>query len=288
MLDGGKIRFNEKHSGDYGIFIDADEILYSKKSKYQLVEVISSKTWGRILLLDRNIMTTEKDEFVYHEMITQVPYFCMPEARSALVIGGGDGGTVRELLRHKQMEKVTLVEIDNDVIKVCKKFFPEIASSFDDPRLEIITGDGIKFVENVQRKFDIIIIDSSDPFGPAEGLFREEFYQNCKNILNKKGVLTCQAGNAFVTQEAVIAYKNLKKVFKNVEYYLANILTYGGLWGFAFASDTQSSKDFDLKKYKETDLNYMYYSEKIHKASFVLPPFFKQKLESKGLLNEIY
>ncbi|MFA5479055.1 MAG: polyamine aminopropyltransferase [Candidatus Muiribacteriota bacterium] len=278
MLDGGSIRFNEKHSDDYGIFIDASEILYSKKSKFQLVEVINSKTWGKVLLLDRNIMTTDEDEFVYHEMITHTPYFCLDNAESALVIGGGDGGTVRELLKHDSMKKVTLVEIDGDVIDVCKEFFPKIACAFNDPRLEVKVEDGIEFIKNCEYKYDILIIDSSDPFGPAEGLFREEFYRNCKKCLKPDGILTCQAGNSFVTDESVIAFQNLKKVFGNVEYYLANILTYGGLWGFAFASDKSKSENFNLDLFKKENLDLKYYSDKMHKAAFSIPPFFEKKL----------
>lgn len=281
MIDGGQFRFSEKHTDDYGIFFDIEEVLYSKKSKYQLVEVVSSKTWGKVLLLDRNIMTTDRDEFIYHEMITQVPYYTIKNAESALVIGGGDGGTVRELLRHKEMKKVTLVEIDGDVVEVCKEFFPQIACSFDDERLELKVEDGIKFVENCKDKYDIVIIDSSDPFGPAEGLFREEFYKNCKRCLKPGGVLTCQAGNAFMTDEAVMAYANLGKVFNNVEYYLANILTYGGLWGFAYASDEKKSwDDFDHELFDNKGFVYKYYSKDIHKAAFALPPFFKYKLDN--------
>jgi spermidine synthase len=280
MLDSGNIRFTEKHTEDYGIFIDSQEILYSKRSKYQLVEVIKTKTWGNVLLLDRNIMTTENDEYVYHEMLNHIPVYAAKKFENILVIGGGDGGSIRELLRHKDVKKVTMVEIDGDVIEVCKKYLPSIASAFDDPRANVIVGDGIKFVKETDEKFDIIIIDSSDPFGPAEGLFSVDFYNHCKRILNPGGILTCQAGNAFMTAEALLAYANLKKVFKNVEYYLANILTYGGLWGFAFASDERKSQEhFNEKLFDEENLEFKYYSKEIHKACFALPPFFRKKLE---------
>ena len=283
MLDSGKIRFAEKHTEDYGIFMDIDEILYCKKSKFQLVEVFSSKTWGNVLLLDRNVMTTDRDEYIYHEMISQIPFYTAEKPKSALVIGGGDGGTVRELLKHEEMKKVTLVEIDGDVIDVCKKYFPKIACAFDDPRLDVRVDDGIRFVRECKDKYDIVIIDSSDPFGPAEGLFREEFYQNCKNCLNPGGVLTCQAGNAYMTDEACIAYKNLSKVFKNAGYYFANILTYGGLWGFTFASDSRHPfEDFNKELFKKKNMDYKYYSEEIHRACFALPPFFRKKLEDYG------
>jgi len=286
MLDAGKIRFSEKHTHDYGLFIDSEEILYSRRSKYQLVEVLKTDTWGNLLLLDRNIMTTERDEFIYHEVITQIGMHTT-DAKRVLVIGGGDGGTIRELLKHDKIEKVVLVEIDEDVIEVCKEYFPKIACSFDDPRLDLKVEDGIRYVNGSREKFDMVIIDSSDPFGPAEGLFKAEFYQACKKLLTEDGVLLCQAGNAFMTDESVIAYSNLAEVFKNIEYFLAPILTYGGLWGFVYASDTRySQRDFDEKYFDKTSqkMNFKYYNKEIHQAVFALPPFMKKKL--KGELVE--
>jgi len=281
MLDAGKIRFSENHTDDYGIFIDSQEILYSKKSKYQLVEVLKTNTWGNLLLLDRNIMTTERDEFIYHETITQVAMHSS-DAKRILVIGGGDGGTIRELLKHERVEKVVLVEIDGEVIEVCKEYFPSIACSFNDPRLDLRVEDGIRFVKECNEKFDIVIIDSSDPFGPAEGLFRVEFYNACKSLLNEGGILVCQAGNAFMTDESVIAFSNLSKVFKNTEYFLAPILTYGGLWGFVYASDEkQSQKDFNEDYYNSTGIEFKYYSKDIHKGIFALPPFLIKKLNNE-------
>ena len=268
------IWFTEKHTPDCGITFRVNKTLYSGKTRYQRLDVLDTPEFGNVMLLDGLVMLTQKDEFVYHEMITQIPLFTHKNPKSYLVIGGGDGGTISRVALHPEIEKITEVEIDEDVVKVSRKFFPEITSGYDDARVELIIGDGIKFVENSPRKYDIVTVDSTDPFGPAKGLFSEKFYRDVYNCLSGDGILTVQSETPFYDIDATkLIYENLRKSFPIVRVYLAFIPTYpAGIWSFCLASKLYDPlADFDQRRYTDLSLPLKYYNSAIHKAAFALP-----------------
>jgi len=269
-----EIWFTEKHTKNCGITFKVNKTLYSGRSKYQRIDILETPEFGRVMLLDGLVMLTQKDEFVYHEMITQIPLFTHKNPKSYLVIGGGDGGAVSRVALHPEIEKITEVEIDEDVVNISKRFFPEIASGYNDGRTKLIIDDGIKFIENSESKYDIVTVDSTDPFGPAEGLFSEKFYNGIYNSLTDTGILTVQSETPFYDIDATkVIYKNLKKSFPIVRVYLAFIPTYpAGVWSFCLASKMYDPLiDFDEKRFSAVSLPLKYYNKQIHKAAFALP-----------------
>jgi spermidine synthase len=267
------IALSLRHKGD---------VLYQKQSKYQKIEVIDTIAYGKTLILDGMIMTTEKDEYVYHEMITHVPLFCHQKPENMLIIGGGDGGTARELLKHQSIKSIDIVEIDQNVIDACKQFLPNISSSFSNPKVNTIIDDGLKFINNCPDGiYDIIIVDSTDPVGPAEGLFTEEFYKAVFRCLKTPGIMVTQSEsprfNEDVFKEIQTCYQKIFG-YENVHPYLAYIPTYpSGMWSFSLCSkqNIHPIKNFRKKDAivftKNHKLNY--YNPKIHESSFVLPEY---------------
>lgn len=274
------IALSLKHTGNQ---------LYKKDSPYQRVEVYETLAYGNLLTLDGMVMCTQKDEYVYHEMITHVPMFSNPKIRRALVIGGGDGGTVRELLRHEQLEEVTLVEIDELVIEACKLHLPETAVAFDNPRLNLLVEDGIKYIkECADSQYDLIIIDSADPVGPGEGLFTAAFYKEVYRCLTNDGIMITQSESPrFNSGVFVEIYDTYKQIFgaAKVHCYLAAIPTYPtGTWSFSYSSKGDSHPlTFDINGAAafSKDQGLKYYNEDIHLAAFALPNFVKELLNSK-------
>lgn len=274
------IALSLRHSGN---------VLFREQSPYQKVQVLETYAYGKALTIDGMFMTTEKDEYVYHEMISHVPVLSHKNVKNVLVIGGGDGGTVRELMRHKDIEKVTMVEIDDAVVRACKEHLPQIAASFDDPRLDLIIGDGIEFVKSAKAgAYDLVIVDGSDPVGPAKGLFSDEFYADVYKALNDNGVLVAQGESPRFNQHAFVDLRRcFKKVFgeNNVYNYFFFVPTYpSGMWSFALCtkSDLDPMRDTEvdvLEKFSE-DNGLRYYNGHIHKAAFATPNFVKT------LLNE--
>lgn len=249
------------------------ETLVRKQTKYQDLAIVDTYAFGRMLILDGIVQTTIKDEFVYHEMIAHVPLFTHPSPKSVLVVGGGDGGVVREVLKHDSVEKVVLCEIDKDVIEECKKYLPEISSALDNPRCEIFIGDGIKYVHEHKNEFDIIIVDSTDPFSIAEGLFGGSFYNEIYESLTEEGIFIAQTETPFFLPEVVKkVYKDAKCVFPVTKLFMAAIPTYpGGYWSF-----TIGSKKYDPEACSVPDtsgFNCRYYTPELHKACFVLPKY---------------
>lgn len=232
--------FTENHTKNVKLSIKVDRQLYSGKSEFQRIDIFDSREFGRFLTLDGYMMLTEKDEFIYHEMITHVPMCVNPDARRILVIGGGDGGTVRELLRYPSIEHIDLVEIDELVVEVCRKYLPQTAGCLGDPRLAIHYEDGLKFVRHCEDAYDLIIVDSTDPFGPGEGLFTKEFYGNCYKALHDDGIMVNQHESPFYTQDAYAmqrAHKRIVDSFPISRVYQAHIPTYpSGHWLFGFAA----------------------------------------------------
>jgi spermidine synthase len=277
----------EKHESGYGMRYKVEEVLYSQKSEYQTVDVVKTKGHGKMLLNDGLVMVTERDEFVYHDMITHVPLFTHKNPKNVLVIGGGDGGTAREVLRHENVEKCVMVEIDKCVIDACIEHIPLTSEVLKGhPKLELIVGDGVKYVAETENKFDVIIVDSTDPIGPAAPLFGPEFYSNVKKCLNDGGIVVSQGESPFFNadiQKSMIEVLNGQ--FENVFLYNFSNLTYpGGLWSFTFASDTANpTSDFDMARFEKENLTFKYYNKELHKSCFVLPNFVKDNL--KGLIK---
>ena len=266
----------------YGIAIKAGKVLYSKQSDFQKVEIFESEsTLGRVLTLDDLMMTTEGDEFHYHEMIAHIPMMQHKNPESVLVIGGGDGGTVREVLKHKSVKKVVLCEIDGLVIDACKEFLPTISCGLSDPRVEIRVEDAIEFIKDKKDEYDIILVDSTDPIGPGEGLFTDEFYTNVKNSLKKGGIMVAQSESPFAQKEAVQKmYKLLKRVFPVCATYTSNIPTYpGGYWAWAFCSvDVEPLSYFAEDRYEDIVKTCKIYNKEYHNARFALPNYLKELL----------
>ncbi|RGS70695.1 polyamine aminopropyltransferase [Mitsuokella sp. AF21-1AC] len=275
--------FTENHTKNVKLSIKVDRQLYSGKSEFQRIDIFDSREFGRFLTLDGYMMLTEKDEFIYHEMITHVPMCVNPDARRVLVIGGGDGGTVRELLRYPAIEHIDLVEIDELVVEVCRKYLPQTAGCLGDPRLTIHYEDGLKFVRHCEDAYDLIIVDSTDPFGPGEGLFTKEFYGNCYKALHDDGIMVNQHESPFYTQDAYAmqrAHKRIVDSFPISRVYQAHIPTYpSGHWLFGFASKNRHPvKDVNWVRWNALGLNTRYYNTQLHAGAFALPNYVEEML----------
>ncbi|RBP61325.1 spermidine synthase [Alkalibaculum bacchi] len=273
--------FTEKHTENVGLSIGVTRQLYSGQSEFQLIEVFESEDFGRFLALDGFMMLTEKDEFIYHEMIVHVPMAVHPNPRNILIIGGGDGGAVRELCRYKSVEHIDLVEIDEQVVQVCKEHLPTVASDLDDSRVKIHYEDGLRYIRRFTDYYDLIIVDSTDPFGPGEGLFTKEFYGNCNKALKEDGILSNQHESPFYPLDASAVRQIHKRVitsFPLCRVYQAHIPTYpSGHWLFGFSSKKYHPvKDLDCQKWEELGLKTRYYNTKLHKASFALPTYVEE------------
>lgn len=194
--------FSEKQTKDVKFSIRVDRQLYSGQSEFQRIDIFESPEFGRFLTLDGYMMLTEKDEFIYHEMITHIPMAVHPKAEKVLVIGAGDGGVIRELVRYPEIKQIDLVEIDDMVVEVCRKYLPKTACCLDDERVNIRYEDGLKYIRRCENKYDLIIVDSTDPFGPGEGLFTREFYGNCYKALKEDGIMVNQHESPFYEEDA--------------------------------------------------------------------------------------
>lgn len=274
--------YKEITPAGFGIAIKVKEVLFSDKSPFQKVEIIDSDSaLGKILTLDDLMMTTEGDEYFYHEMIAHIPMMNHKNPKSVLIIGGGDGGTVREVLKHDTVEKVVLCEIDGMVIEACRKHLPSIAGELDNPKVEILVEDAIEYIKNKENEFDIVLIDSTDPMGPGEGLFTEEFYTNVKKSLKNGGIVTAQSESPVVNKEEIKKmYTLLKKVFPITSTYTSPIPTYpGGYWAWAFCSqDIEPLSYIDERRCKEITKTCKIYNKEYHMARFALPNFLKELL----------
>ena len=252
--------------------------LFDKKSKYQSIKIVQTKGFGNMLINDNIVMTCERDEFVYHEMIAHVPLFSHSNPKDVLIIGGGDGGTAREVLKHKNIN-CTMVEIDSLVIKACKKHLKTTAHVFNNPKLNLKIEDGAKFIKKYKSAFDVIIVDSSDPVGPSSVLFGEVFYKNVFKALKLNGIAVAQAGNTFYDLEnQKNTLKMCKKLFKKTGFYNYNNLTYpAGPWSFLLASKTLDPiKNFKTERVHKSKIKFRYYNPEIHKSCFIQPEFAKQ------------
>lgn len=274
--------YHEITPSGFGIAIKAGKVLVSKQTKFQKLEIFETESeLGRVLTLDDLMMTTEGDEYHYHEMIAHVPMMHHKNPKSILVIGGGDGGTVREVLKHDTVERVVLCEIDGDVIDECKKYLPTISCELDNPKVEILVEDAIEYVKDKVDEFDIVLIDSTDPMGPGEGLFTDEFYNNVKRSLKKGGIVAAQSESPFVNKEEIRKmYTQLKRVFPIVSAYTSNIPTYpGGYWAWAFCSEeVEPLSYFDENRANNIAKTCKIYNKDYHMARFALPNYLKELL----------
>lgn len=263
----------------FGLAIEKDENLFTGISEFQRVDVFHSRAFGNVLTLDGLMMVTERDEFFYHEMITHIPLLTHPNPKTVLVIGGGDGGTVREILKHDSIEHIDMVEIDEMVINASKRYFPTVASELDNPKVSVLVQDAVEFIKDKTDCYDIILIDSTDPIGPGEGLFNENFYNNVKKALKKGGICVPQTEGPFAQSENMEKiYKLLNKVFKFVAPYCAAMPTYpGGLWSWGFCSDdVEIPTDYtkiDEQRALKISKTCKSYNRKLHSAVFCVPNF---------------
>lgn len=279
-----ELEFSELHTPNVKLSIKVDKQLFSLQSEFQRIDVFESKEFGRFLTLDGYMMLTEKDEFIYHEMITHVPMAVHPNPRKVLIIGAGDGGVVRELTRYKCVEHIDLVEIDEMVVEVCKKYLPFTSSKLDDPRVHIHYEDGVRFVRSCEDEYDLIIVDSTDPFGPGEGLFTKEFYGSCYKALRDDGMMVNQHESPFYEADVAAmqrAHKRIYECFPISRVYQAHIPTYpSGHWLFGFASKKYHPiHDLREKEWKELGIKTRYYNLNLHKGSFYLPTYVEELLK---------
>ena len=268
--------YTEQHSDDARFSLRVEKQLFGGRSEFQEICVYNSKEFGNFLTLDGYLMITEKDEYIYHEMITHVPLAVKPDVGRVLVIGAGDGGTVRELVRYGTIGHIDVVEIDRMVVETCMEFFPNVASGFGDPRVRIYYEDGLRFIRSHIDEYDLIIVDSTDPFGPGEGLFSREFYGNCSNALTREGILVNQHESVFYREYAAAMKKTHKIIsgfFPVCRVYQAHIPTYpSGHWLFGFAS-----KKFDplidhrRDEWLKLGIPTKYYNAELHRGCFALP-----------------
>lgn len=281
--------FTEYYNEKTGLTIGVNEVLFSEQTDYQKVEVFETDTWGNLLAIDGMVMLSEKDEFVYHEMLTHIGMFSHPQPERVLIVGGGDGGTAREVLRHKSVRQVDLVEIDEAVVRASKKYLPEVGA-WDNPKLNVIFSDAIRYVQEIKKTYDVIIIDGSDPVGPAEGLFERNFIQACYDALAEDGVLTAQNESPWV-ESYHSSMKNvhtaLEATYRLTKAYLAYIPLYpAGMWSFSFASkganplheDTINRVELGLGKFGG---QLKYYNKDVHIGCFALPNFVQDIINNK-------
>ena len=275
--------FSECHAPDVKHSLRVNRHLYSKKSEYQQIDIFDTPEFGRVLALDGNVMLTERDEFIYDEMITHVPMSVHKNAKDILVIGAGDGGVVKELTRYDRVERIDLVEMDGEVIEACRTYLPENACRLDDSRVHIYFDNALRFIRRCSNEYDLIIVDSNDPFGPSEGYFTREFYGICYNALREDGIMVNQQGSPFYKHDAEAMQRSHKRIvntFPISRVYQAHIPTYAaGYWLFGFASKKYHPiDDLDADAWKALNMRTRYYTTRLHVGAFYLPAFLEEML----------
>lgn len=267
--------FTENQTGNLNLSCQVNDVLYSKKSAFQEIVVLDTGAFGKMLVLDGYIQTTEKDEYIYHEMITHVPLFTHPSPRKVLIIGGGDGGAAREAIKHQETEKVIMAEIDREVTEVSMRYFPSISCALSDSRVEVHCEDGLKYLPGKDNMFDVIIVDSTEPVGPSAGLFGKEFYSLAYRALKEDGILVAQTESPFYNSDLISrSYSRLSELFSFAGLYLSPVPSYpGGLWSFTMGSKKYHPGDIAGTERIRQVNNCRYYSTEIHRSAFILPPF---------------
>ena len=279
-MSAKKHRFEETLYDAWWQGYEVGEVFFEHSTDHQHLMIFQNPRFGRTMVLDGVVQTTEADEFIYHEMLTHVPLFAHGSARRVLSVGGGDGGMLREVCRHQEVEHVTQVEIDQAVVDMSREYLPNhSAGAFDDPRLELVIDDGMNFVANTEQQYDVIISDSTDPIGPGETLFSDDFYSSCKRCLNPGGILVTQNGVAFMQLDEVVGTaRRFKPLFADSTFYCAAVPTYvGGAMTFAWGSDNVDYRGLDKhtirQRFTAANIKTRYYNPEIHVASFALPQY---------------
>ncbi len=276
--------FHDEHTDNVKLAIRVDYQVFSAQSEIQRIDVLESKEFGKILVVDGDLMLTEKDEFIYHEMISHVPMAVHPQVERILVIGGGDGGVVRELAKYDTVEQIDVVEADPLLVEVCRKYFPQMACSLNDPRVHIYHEDGLRFIRSKSDAYDLIIIDSPNPFGAGEGLFTKEFYGNCFNALHEDGIMINQHESPFYKEEAFQCQRMHKRIIESFpisRIYQAHIPSYpSGHWLFGFASKRYHPiHDMDGIQWKLRGIQTKYYLPRLHEGVFALPAYVEELVQ---------
>ena len=273
--------YTEEEAGRVRVGFAVNETLYKTQSEFQSIEVVDTVAYGRLLLLDGMVMITDRDEFVYHEMISHVPVCLHKDPRSAIVIGGGDGGTVRELLKHKSIERIVLCEIDGTVVETCRRFFPEVASGLDDPRVTVQIGDGVEFIKTVRNEADIVLVDSTDPVRHGEGLFSPTFYRDVATALAPDGIMVAQSESPWLPGEFIgRIFRNIGSAFTNIYPYVGSVPTYPrGFWSWTLASAKSiDTSAFDAGRFQDVAPTLKYLTAAGIPAAFAVPKFFSEKI----------
>lgn len=272
------MQYLETLHGAYGQFFTVDRELYRDKTGHQDLVIFENRVFGKVLALDGVVQTTTRDNHAYHEMLVHPPLLAHGRAQRVLIVGGGDGGTLREAVKHP-LERIVLVEIDPAVIELSKRWLPELSDgAFDDPRAEVVIADGCRFVAETQERFDLIVVDSTDPVGPGAALFTEAFYADCRRCLAPGGLLVTQHGVPLLqAAELRQGYERLSALFADVTFYLTVVPTYtGGAMTLGWASDEPALRRVPVeeleRRFTALDLHSRYYAPDVHAAAFALPP----------------
>lgn len=265
--------FIEEYQPGFGLSMRIEKILHMEESRYQHIAVFSTLSHGTVLVLDGCVMTTEKDEFYYHEILVHPAMRVAEHPKRALIIGGGDGGTAREVLKYETVERVDMVEIDERVVEVSRKYLPGLSISLGDPRLTLMIGDGVKHVAECRETYDVILVDSTDPKGPAVALISEPFYRNCVRIMAEGGTFAAQTESPFYHADSMRSiYRNLRREFPRVYPYFAPVPTYGGYWSYCLAT---KGRDPAVSGSQHPVTGLRYYNDSVHGALFHLPEAYK-------------
>jgi len=284
MDDLWNVWFTELHLGQSGITVKVKKLIESTTSKFQRIDVLDTYDFGRMLVLYGSIMVAENDLHSYNEMITHVPLFTHPDPEKVLIIGGGDGGALTNVMKHPEVKKAVMCEIDRKVVEISKRYFPQFTKGFDDKRARIVYEDGNKFLNKTKEKFDIILLDLSDPIGPAADLFQKKFHKKVYRHLNHDGIMVAQSESPFYNERTVVQmYANLRNIFPIVKMYVAYVPIYPSCyWSFALCSKKYHPIiDFDIDRYKKLKLKNNYYNMDVHIGAFALPEFVKKLIDEK-------
>lgn len=280
MIDATETWFSETLHPGFQQRFEISKILFRSHTELQDLVIFENPYFGRILALDGVIQATERDESCYHEMLAHVPILAHGAAREVLIIGGGDGGALRDVLKHESVDRATMVEIDRSVVDMCAEYMPSLSdSAFDNARADIVIADGVKFVKETDRRFDVIIIDSTDPIGPAVPLFSDEFYTDCRNSLTDDGIVVCQSGVGFVQPaEARETYRRLNRLFDDAALYLTQVPTYAfGYMTLGWGAKSDRARTTDIatiqSRFDAAKIETRYYTPGIHAGCFNLPAY---------------
>ncbi|RKX27394.1 MAG: spermidine synthase [Candidatus Zixiibacteriota bacterium] len=278
MEDLWNVWYSELHKSTSGLTLKVNRVIESTQSEFQRIDVLENDDFGKLLVLYGSLMVCDNDNNAYNEMIAHVPLFCHPDPKRVLIIGGGDCGALTEVMKHPEVEQCLMCELDSKVVETAKRHFPKLTRGLDDPRARLLFQDGKKYIEDTDETFDVILLDLSDPVGPAADLFQKAFHQQVHGRLRENGIMVAQSESPYFNKETVQAmYSNLRDIFPVVCMYTCFMPIYpSGLWSFAFCSKgIDPVKGFDSARVERLSLETQYYNAETHTASFALPHFVK-------------